>query len=183
MWIPRNYFLGGLDREGIEQPSLLLQVILPNLEPRTEKNIDEFTKGLGYQKRARILLIDGANSTDLNYRYEATMSGVFPVHIAKPDKFGLSSMEISTGSSYEERLKYIYEKHLFYTKEDRKVKRYILCSVGAPDPGCEHHFQYKNIVIKFSYQMGYLKDWRRLEKKVIDLITKFETKPLEGKPI
>ena len=70
-WIPANYFDSPLD-PGIDQDAALLQVLLPDLEPRTRENWDEFMRVPGFGRRATILVrpIPNEDSAPINPRHK-----------------------------------------------------------------------------------------------------------------
>ena len=179
LWIPHNYKMGPYDTKELEQDAVLLQVLLPELEPRTEENKSQFTEGLGWGNRARILLKDVSDTTDMQERYQITLTKIYPKQIPQPDIYGLQSQIVTRfdPTKMDERARSRFEEKMYFSLKDNRVERYITCRHLAENPGCAHHFMMNEVFVTLSYRMTYLENWEALENKVKNLITEFKTKP------
>lgn len=176
LWIPNNYKMGSYPNKGVDQPAVLIQVLLPNFEPRTEENIDGFTKGLGWGNRSHIMIKDISQWVTpaffLNKVFEnhPSLKLLAPeyelVHYRSPDP--------NDGIVH-------YEVYLEGTRDD--FSSYILCEPLVEKPGCYHHFSVDGMYIKISYAKIFLPQWKDIQNKFLNLLTKLRTKPLEGQPI
>ena len=181
LWIPRNYKMGSYNDSNIDQRNVLLQLLLPDFEPRTEKNIKGFTEGTGFGDRLRILLDDFSQTADINLRYEKRLevSGPFePIE-------NLYGFDETFKSSDPDGYGVIQAAEFYVKKNENGIQTYVACRIGrrVADQGCQHLFVYSSILLKISYSSRYLPDWKKLETQAIALIETLKTKPLEGQPI
>lgn len=176
LWVPNNYKMGSYPQKGVEQPAILLQVLLPNFEPKTEQNIEGFTKGTGWGNRSHIQIQDISQWVTPAVVLDKVFENHPSFELLEPE-YGLAhyrSPDPNDGIIH-------YEVFLEGTKDD--FSSYILCEPLAENPGCEHHFAIDGIYIEINYAKVFLPQWQGIETKFLNLLTKFRTKPLEGQPI
>ena len=179
LWIPDNYKLGSYDDSKLDQQSVLLQLLLPNFEPRTKDNLSGFTEGRGHGNRMQIMLNDFYKTTDINYSYLKTFERTKPHELIE----NLYGFDESFRSIYPDQV--ILGSEFYVKRDGQNVKTYITCRIGrtVKDQGCQHHFAYKGILLSITYSSRYLPDWKMIEAKAVTLMQKLSTKPLEGEPI
>lgn len=182
LWIPNNYKMGSYNTKDLDQRNALLQVLLPDLAPRTEENIEGFTKGLGWGERMQILLDDFSQTTDIQYRFKKRLEITGPFEPIK----NIYGFDETFKSPFPDDPKVILGADFYVNKNENGIETYIACDIGKHvlDQGCQHDFVYDDkILVQISYSSRYLPDWKTIEEKTIDLIEKFKIKPLEGEPI
>ena len=101
----------------------------------------------------------------------------------KPERFGLKHVGVDF-SAYPDLAPdaYRHYRDIYYTPElGSKLETYISCH---PDevkyskrfsPSCEHFFVFEplNALVKVSYRRVYLKDWKKIQAAVSDLLHSF----------
>ena len=182
LWIPKNYKFGGYDSEELDQRSVGLQVLLPNLDPRTKENIEGFTKGNGWANRMLILLDDFSQSADINRIYKKRLELTLP-HEPIDNLYGFDK---AFKSSYPDDPKVILGMNFYVIKKNEHIISFIECDIGkrVKAQGCQQYFVYnEKIIIKISYSSRFLPDWKNLETKTIELIENFKKQPPEGEPL
>lgn len=179
LWIPKNYNMGSYDNNEFDQQSVLLQLLLPNFEPRTEKNIKEFIEGRGHGDRMQILLNDFAQTTDINYRYKKSVEMSAP-HEPMENLYGFDE---AFRSVHPDQV--IMGAEFYVKRDDQNIKTYIRCRIGrtVKNQGCQHHLVYKNLLLSVTYSSRYLPDWKAIEVKAVALMQRLSTKPSEGEPL
>lgn len=168
-WIPENYIMSPYEDKPYAQ-GILLQVLLPNMEPRTQDNIDQFTKGNGHQNRSRILIQNLQRRTDTRF----VLDKVFEWNPSMREidrQFDLHHFYSQTSNPAVPH----FEAYIDGTPSD--FKSFILCTPHELEPGCAHHFQHEGLYIEVSYSKRYLGDWRRLQQNTIDLLKHFNRDP------
>lgn len=177
-WIPNHYKLGSYDTPEIDQYAVLLQVLLPDLQPRTPDNVYAFRKVHGHGDRMQLLINDISKSTDFHYRYmkAVEMAGVTePIEVL----YGFDDAFQATDPDH------VIMGAKFYIKknDNDEIKTYLTCRIDSrvKDPGCSHYFMYQqNIRIHMHYSEKYLPDWQKIENQTIALLDRLRIQPVEG---
>ena len=174
-WIPDSYKLGPYNSSDLKQKNLLLQVLLPDLEPRTRDNIKEFTEGLGWGRRSQILIHDLSQRTDIDFVFNVIIKR-YPSYADLEPKFGLRHKR---ATNKKEGLGNLHEE-LFIEELNGEKESFILCRPYAKDPGCTHHFEHEGLYVKISYGKTYLEQWKQTQNKTVSLLQTFKHQPMEG---
>lgn len=171
-------------KQGGEVVSFELVALLPDMEPKTMNNKEEFTKvkdGMG--RRIQITLRKyGKPHPDFLGKYgDYSNKAIYLQHelglyramgLNKPiaQKYGLHFY----GKRYSDEL-YIADDQssgVYFTCGEDKEKYYPVCKTQVPYKG--------NVVLEYKFRKTYLKDWRSIQIRVLDLLKSTETSSQVG---
>lgn len=166
-FVPRNYFRHPQIGCGIEEPGMLLRVLLPDLRPYSEETAAEFAAQRGHGMLMNILLTFEPHVRPLGELVDTALNGG-PIDPPSSSTFGLFSGR--------ER----YDDDLFFSRQDDgHVTRLIRCRPTAPDrsAGCRHRFRLDPYDVQITYGRQHLPNWRRAQQAVEQLLTSFTELP------
>lgn len=172
LWIPKSYLMGSYTISA-EHEDILLQVLLPNFEPRTPNNIEQFTGGLGWQNRSHIQISNISKRTDTKF----VLNKVFELHPSMKEvepEFGMRhyrSPDPTDGLLHYE---------IFIDGDPTNFASFIKCQPLEPDPGCEHIFEFQGLYVEINYSKRYLGEWKRTQKSFLALLEFFKTNAQQG---
>lgn len=172
-WIPANYFEAVLE-PGIDQDGALLQVLLPDLEPRTQENWDEFMRVPGFGQRATILVRPILRD---NFSLEIHLNNRINNHGPLVDHGFLHGLR---------HLRSVEEAGPFRRRDiligiiNNEIIDLLDCTIeiNHPNNRCEHYFIYRDSITSVLYSRDYLPDWRRIGDDIQDLLTRFTVAPI-----
>lgn len=165
--------------------SVSLIALLPNMEPKTMSNKEEFTSETdGFGRRIRITFRkfktpdssftekygDLSNKAN-NLRYMLdffTNSGL------------IQPLERKFGLNYYERPGFSFKTEM-YVADDQSSGVYFECDEDRKDfyPSCHTSIPYKdNVVLQYTFRKTFLKDWEIIQSQVLDLVGGLEATTL-----
>jgi hypothetical protein len=178
-YVPRNYFRHPQIGCGVEEPGMLLRVLLPDMEGYTKANareIEDFDKpGRGRRMNILVQTLGSLRGfTPLIFR--AHTGGVEPTG-AYPKQYGLlhaPSNRIEGGGPGT-------ATDVFFEQRDSEVVRFLVCSAetAVPYPGCVHRFLYTGLQVQATYGREHLAAWAEIETKIRSLLERFRI-PSQG---
>jgi len=182
-FLPNNYDFGGVkEKEGDIVKGMLLQVLWPNMEPRTAENMDEFRLVPGWGKRITILL----KNKDRFKKYPDAFARIYEMYIdtyvpvkEKPDIYGLKYKMLSRHSAKGEDIgdrSDTFRQELYEEWDDGKLITFISCWHLVEAPGCKHKFEYNEILYNLSYSRKFLPKWKEIQQATVDLMNDLEEK-------
>jgi hypothetical protein len=172
--VPRNYFRHPPIGCGVDEPGMLLRVLLPDMEGYTGENAREI-EGLdkpGWGRRMNILVQTfGQLRGYTPATFRVFTSGVDPTE-AYPTRHGLLYTPSRRRAGGARSAIDVY-----FDRANGDVIRFIVCNdvAAVPSPGCEHRFVYKNLRVKATYDRGRLASWSEIETEVRALLDRFLT--------
>jgi hypothetical protein len=172
--VPENYFFAPPRRSGREQQNLLLQVLWPNLEGRTEENWADFRVGNSGNK-IRVLLGTAKSKISAQRGVEnarkVRMKNDQPLEYRRKID-GFDHYFPVAGNSMIGRNEY------FIRKAGNRDDHFIECKPdgAVPYPGCTHWFPLADLIwVRVSYGKQHFPQWREIQAAVIALMQRFET--------
>lgn len=165
--IPANYFDFQADPR-CNDSSLLLAVLLPDLQPKTKDNGNAFRAG---KDNSRMMILANVNSLPweerLKVAYHAhTRQWSSVIYELAGSKYGLLH-KVPIPEKRSHGLE-VYE-HLI----DGQRQSFIVCDVDVPYPGCDHFLFEYDLIIKLNYRIRFLPEWKQIEEKTRKLIRSF----------
>jgi hypothetical protein len=173
--VPRNYFRHPPIGCGVDEPGMLLRVLLPDMEGYTGENAREI-EGLdepGWGRRMNILVETFGQLRGYNrIMFQALSGGVDPTG-AYPRQYGLLytvSNQVRGGGPRS-------AVDVFFDRENGEVIRFIVCKgvAAVPSPSCQHRFLYGNLRVNAMYNRSRLASWSEIETEVRALLDRFLT--------
>lgn len=165
--IPANYFDFQADPR-CNDSSLLLAVLLPDLEPKTRDNAKVFRSGR--DNRPMMILANESSlpwEERLKVAYHAhTRQWSSVIYEVAGSKYGLLH-KVPIPEKRSHGLE-VYENLI-----DGKRQSFIVCDVDVPNPGCNHFFFEYDLTIKLNYRIRFLPEWKQIEEKTRKLIRSF----------
>ena len=173
--IPANYFDFQADPR-CNNRSLLLAVLLPDLEPKTKDNANAIRAG---KDNSRMMILANVNSLPweerLKVAYHAhTRQWSSVIYEVAGSKYGLLH-KVPIPEKRSHGLE-VYE-HLI----DGKRQSFIVCDVDVPYPGCDHFLFEYDLIIKLNYRIRFLPEWKQTEEKARKLIRSFNVGAINEK--
>ncbi len=172
-WVPVNY-LDSMPRRNStgEHEALLLEALLPNLDPRTTENREEF-RVPGWGRKVVILIIpigDSESAMTEHHRIRVESYGPMEPRGHLHDLRFSARGGANPYSNYHELYEDFDEDHL---------RTYIFCipEGDAPSPACSQWFMLENLEITVSYHRRYLSDWQHIQHFVSALIESWQQPP------
>lgn len=161
--------------------SVSLIALLPNMEPRTMSNKEEFTSHNDGQGRRISITLRKANKPDSGFEKYGDLTDKannLQMH------FDFFSFAAGLTKTPEQKfgLKYFEKGEIGYTTEmyvadDKSSGVYFQCGGDRKDyrPICETSIPYKgNVMLSYSFRKTYLKDWKEIQTQVLSLVKSLE---------
>jgi len=171
--IPRNYV------DIYSEKGVLLFVLLPDLEPKTEKNNDYFMWDTSPDNRRLSIDINSdENFTSLDdFMMRVYWQGHNLQSMGK--RYGLDVKEARS----DEPLMILKEFETYSLSENGKIQTFLKCTkMGmAVRPGCNQYFIHKGLLVNVNYNRHYLSDWKKTQDKVTALIDSFIVTESQGR--
>lgn len=171
-YVPKNYFRHPSVGCGVEEPGMLLRVLLPDMEGYTEANAREI-EGLekpGWGRKMNIMIEARKRLREL----ARVVAGSGGPSASYTTQFGLLHVRSNRFDGGGPRT----ETDVLFEEEDGTVKRFIVCDAvtAVPSPGCAHRFLYRGLRTQATYDRDHLAQWREIEVKVRSLLDRFGTR-------
>lgn len=183
--IPQNHIWSREDWNGGKVEGVNLQALLPDFEPYTEANRQEFDKP-GWNRKMSFLLTEHNITGSLTTSTSMTRREVYERNLydysaqrkieaqAYPGPYGLTVQQRPPKNSDFE----------LYVGQKRKGEFYwVEC---YPDqqgkfPSCHTYVEYsKQVTIRYTFAKSRLSDWQAIDDGVLNLIHQFETNANQG---
>lgn len=169
--IPRNYI------DSFDKESVLLVVLLPDLEPKTEQNRDYFTRNVGDQNpRLNILIMTDKNFLGLDKDFERKSDlGVDK----QGQKYDLEFWSIKENKKVAQQ----WEHEIYTYFKNGKTNLLITCNNKEDaiiNSRCKQIFIHRGLQISLSYRKHYLPQWKELQDKSTALIDSFIISKFQG---
>lgn len=169
-----------------------IEALLPNIEPKSYSNIDEFNKGGNkFDNRLRVL-VRSANRIDnkpinknVNVQYKSSIDDFFRrvgkrgLNYHQGEEHGLSFYKVTDEVKNKIRASGNIEASIpdgvFYTRVNNDAQRVLSCQDEFHGYVCIHDFYLDelNARIHLSYHARYIKDWQKIEDKVKERFREF----------
>ncbi len=184
--IPQNHIWSRDRWQDGKVTGVNLQALLPNFEPYTETNKQEFEKP-GWNREISFLLSEHNIANSPTGKTSMTRKDVYERIIRsvsqqlKPTKdfpgpFGLTLKKWIKPSPGDKELYVGHKKNGdFY---------WIKCDPDNPKefPSCSTYIEYsKQVTIHYTFSKQYLSDWKTIDQGVLNLIHQFEINAKQGK--
>lgn len=166
-------------KQGGEIVSFELVALLPNMEPKTMNNKEEFTKvkdGAGRRIRITFRKYEKPHPDFLGKYGDYTNKAIFLQH-----QLGLyREMGLDKPIARKYSLQYYgkrYGKEL-YVAADQNSGVYFICNEDKEKyyPSCKTQIPYKgNVVLEYTFRKTYLNDWQSIQSRVLELLKSIET--------
>ena len=175
--VPRNYFRHPPIGCGVDEPGMLLRVLVSDMEGYTEENASESESldepGRGVRMNLLVQTF-GRLSRYNRAMFQAFSGGVDPM-AAYPKQHGLlytASNRVRGGGPRS-------AIDVFFDRESGEMTRFIVCNgvTAVPHPGCQHRFVYENLRVNATYSRSQLGSWAEIESKVRGLLDRFRGIP------
>lgn len=190
LWIPRNYIATPLKH--VDSHDVLLEALLPDLQPKTKENINSFIKRIGWQSHVLILVkalsqdkLDSSLQKIFEGKSQSTSTVTYEV-VAK--KYGLMSYMPTKYSDGHLML-----DEVLIEKVDNKILTLLSCSnidllpghlAKSNSPSCAMHFNGEGITFHVSFSRDYLPEWHMIKSGIEQLFVRFGERPSpDARPI
>ena len=159
--IPVNYLDAPLD-PGVDQTHLLLQALLPDLEPRNPETFEEIWRTRGFGRKIRLLVTAVGDPTEnLLSRYRTRINRYGPfVRVGR--YFDLEVETTGDGARFGRRESYVHAEGL-------AEEGFLWCDLpgDVPSPSCRHMFIVNGrVTVQATYGRGFLFDWQRISESI-----------------
>ena len=160
--VPKAYLKFKHQWDGGRRDEIFIKALLPDMEPPTDSNLEEFTKP-GWNRKISIVI--------KNAEFRRELESV--------DKYYLGKIKPETRTSLaDDLLQYDFHGNLgneLYIPSDRHPHlRYFTCSVADEyivSPDCTADFYWSSkIHVSYSYSKTYLPDWQEVHRKVVSFV-------------
>lgn len=170
--VPRNYFRHPPIGCGVDEPGMLLRVLLPKMKGYTEENGREIEglKEPGWGRKMNIMVQTFERLSGYTpATFQVFTSGVDPT-AAYPRKHGLLYTPNRRRAGGPRSA-----IDVFFDRDNGDVTRFIVCKgvTAVPYPSCQHRFVYESLRVKATYDRSRLASWAEIESKIRDLLDQF----------
>ena len=151
--IPRDYFAFFGSPDPWAPNELFLTAFLPTLaaRPTSEQPRGGIDDQMIIEIDARPVTLNIAYATQAQDRDEGPLQ----------ERFGLKAFSESPGHGF------VNEKtDVFFAHDALEITTLIVCSTGAPYPGCTHKFRWHGFSFEVHYRMTHLKEWATIETRM-----------------
>ncbi len=176
--IPQNHIWSRDRWQGGKVTGVNLQALLPNFEPYTEANKQEFEKP-GWNRTIDLLLIQ----TDVYEKGKTSISRQqhYDLMLKKSQKtakekgpFGLTKVH---------GIKWVMDDDFFIGKLPDGDFYWVMCDPDGKHiaPSCKASVNYSDYTdLSYTFSKQYLSDWQTIDKKARNLIRQFEVNAKQG---
>lgn len=181
--IPKNYISSREDWEGGKQVAVTVRALLPDFEPRTQKNMSIF-KDPNQKRVINIFITEHSVPGSETTKTEMTRRLIYERKIY--DHGAGKKREIKSYSGPHGLIKQklqppmITGDELFIAEKANGGFYWVSCvseGVDRPVPSCKSYLDYSdNVVLKYRFPREFLGSWEEFDNQVLVFIRSFEIK-------